>query len=307
MVEVLKPGSLHYTGKLSLVSYTDEKTGKIIQPYLPDDDTINAVNLAIYLGRPLLIKGEPGCGKTRLARSVAYELQLPYEEWHIKSTTKARDGLYTYDSVRRLYDTQMAIARNGTGQPIHFPDHRDYVRLGPLGKAFQSDERTVVLIDEIDKGDIDFPNDLLLELDELRFSIDETGESVVAKHPPIIFITSNDEKDLPNAFLRRCLFQYVEFPTKERLIKIIEAHFNDPPKEVVDAAVDVFLKIRKEIESQRSASKKVSTSELIDWFTVLRRNNEDDNEILAKLKGKIPYLSVLLKNWEDHKRYMREI
>ncbi|BAZ12916.1 ATPase [Calothrix sp. NIES-4071] len=179
-----------------------------------------------------------------------------------------------------------------------------YVQWGSLGRAFQSSERTVVLIDEIDKADIDFPNDLLLELDEQRFIVDETGLNVQAKAPPIVFITSNDEKDLPDAFLRRCLFHYVEFPSIPRLVNIVNAMFPDTPQALTDKAVATFLQLRDQMRKDKGeGGKKVSTSELIDWFRVLRRYPQD--EVLAKLDGKLPYAGVLLKNWEDHVRYLR--
>src|SRR2546428_10056707 len=177
-----------------------------IPPYLPDKPLIEAVNLAIFLERPLLIKGEPGCGKTRLAEAVANELGLPYYAWYIKSTDRARDGLYTYDAIARLRDVQLTASRTKNVNIQRIGEPSKYVKWGKLGEAFLSEEPTVVLIDEIDKADIDFPNDLLLELDQKQFYVQETRTMIKAKHTPIIFITSNDEKDLPDAFLRRCLF-----------------------------------------------------------------------------------------------------
>ncbi len=274
-----------------------------LYPYLPSDELVNAVNLTIFLEkRPLLIKGDPGSGKTRLAQHVAYELGLPYEAWYIKSTSRARDGLYTYDAVRRLHDAQ--LAGRAEGDQTKVDDPANYIRLGPLGRAFKNKQRTVILIDEIDKADIDFPNDLLLELDEQRFIIEETDEEIKAQEPPIVFITSNDEKDLPDAFLRRCLFHYIEFPAPKQLAAIVKAHFPVSPPALVEAAIDRFLQLRQQMEQQKGkAGKKVSTSELLDWFAVLRQHPED--EILAELKGQLLFPEVMLKSWEDHLRYLQ--
>ncbi|HLG37096.1 MAG TPA: MoxR family ATPase [Nitrososphaera sp.] len=294
---------LTYTGKVQPPSEDIGKDG--LYPYLPSKELVDALNLAIFLEkRPLLIKGDPGSGKTRLARAVAYELNLPYEAWYVKSTSRARDGLYTYDAINRLHDAQ--ISRNDSTIDKRVENPENYIRLEALGRSFQNDKRTVVLIDEIDKADIDFPNDLLLELDEQRFKIDETGETVQAKHSPLVIITSNDEKDLPDAFLRRCLFFYIEFPSPDHLMYIINAHFPSPPEKVVKAAVDRFLELRQQMEQQKGkAGKKISTSELLDWFAVLRRHPQD--EVLALLKGQLPYPEVLLKSWEDHQRYLQNL
>jgi MoxR-like ATPase len=307
MAEILSHNQFEYTGKVQPQWGEPDANGQLLYPYLPDEELIEAVNLAIFLERPLLLKGEPGCGKTRLATAVAYELGLPLETWYIKSTTQAKDGLYSYDAVTRLRDAQLAAAgRIIKDEDIpRISDSATYVKWGPLGRAFQNNQRTVVLIDEIDKADIDFPNDLLLELDQQKFIVDETGEEVTAKAPPIVFITSNDEKDLPDAFLRRCLFHYVEFPTPERLIEIINSHFPDSQQQLIAKAVIRFLKLRDEMGKDKGeAGKKVSTSELIDWFKVLKRYPED--EILVKLDGKLPYAGVLLKTWQDHVRYLRK-
>ena len=292
-------GKKFYTGK---PISPEECQQQGLAPYLPSPELINAVNLAIFLEkRPLLLKGEPGCGKTRLAQAVAHELGLPYEPWYIKSTSRARDGLYTYDAVRRLHDTQ--LVRMGEKSQSQVDNLENYIKMGPLGRAFDQPQCTVVLIDEIDKADIDFPNDLLRELDEQKFTIEETGREVGAKYPPIVFVTSNDEKDLPDAFLRRCLFYYIEFPYPQ-LTEIVKAHFPQSSPEVVEAAVKRFSELRRNMEKGKSG-KKVSTSELLDWFAVLRQFPQD--EVLQQLEGKLPFPEVLLKKWEDHLRYLKKL
>ncbi|BAY12345.1 AAA family ATPase [Calothrix sp. NIES-2098] len=294
-----------YTGKAQPQPGERDWKGQILYPYLPNEELVEAVNLAIYLERPLLLKGEPGCGKTRLARAVAYELGLPFEAWYIKSTSKAKDGLYIYDAVSRLRDAQL-VAAGRTIKDEEIPrisNPANYVQWGPVGRAFLNNQRTVVLIDEIDKADIDFPNDLLLELDEQRFIVEETGQEIQAKTPPIVFITSNDEKDLPDAFLRRCLFYYIEFPNSHQLVDILKAHFSEAPAALVNKSINRFQELREQMKGE--AGKQVSTSELIDWFRVLQRYPQD--EVLQKLDGKLPYMSVLLKSWDDHMRYLRQI
>ncbi len=288
-----------YTGEVQPQPDEKDQFGRPVYGYLPDKALVEAVNLAIYLKRPLLIKGEPGCGKTQLASAVARELGLPYKAWYIKSTSQARDGLYIYDALSRLRDAQLSSAI-----PVDLNPAR-YIHIQALGEAFQSDKRTVVLIDEIDKADIDFPNDLLRELEDFSFDIIETGQTITARvgTEPIIFITSNDEKDLPDAFLRRCLFHYIDFPNEQRLTEIINLHCPDAASAIIDAAIQRFLELRQSMrDDKRNGGKRVSTSELIDWMRLLQFDAKAISEkaVLDKIsKGNLPYASALLKSEQD--------
>lgn len=317
-----------YTGDIEYQPKPDsQNTGFIerrLYPYLPSEELVKAVNLAIYLQRPLLLQGEPGCGKTLLARAIAYEfgqrLQVknyPYFSWNIKSTTRAKEGLYTYDAVGRLRDAQLV----GTDSYQTYLKEEEniqlferlqnpgsYITWGALGNAFREKKhRPIVLIDEIDKADIDFPNDLLLELEEQCFRVAETNNKIEAKQPPIVIITSNNEKELPSAFLRRCIFYYIEFPSYDDLIKIVNAHFPDSlEQDLIEDAVDKFIELR-ETGSSRRNGKKASTSELLDWIRWLKHySNEEAWEIIDTLANNQPLLGALLKTKEDQERYQKE-
>ena len=257
--------------------------------YVATDDLRMAVNAAVTLQRPLLIKGEPGTGKTLLAEEVAAALGKPLLTWHIKSTTKAQQGLYEYDAVSRLRDSQL-----GNEKVL---DIRNYIKRGKLWEAFDNDEQCVLLIDEIDKADIEFPNDLLLELDRMEFFVYETGETVRARQRPIIIITSNNEKELPDAFLRRCFFHFISFPDRDTMRSIVEVHYPDIKQELVQQALEVFFEVR-EIPGLK---KKPSTSELIDWLKLLLADDIPEEVLKNRDNSKAipPLYGALLKNEQD--------
>ena len=264
------------------------------QDYVATEDLTVAVNAAVLLERPLLIKGEPGTGKTELAKQVASALRLDLIEWNIKSTTKAQQGLYEYDAVSRLRDSQLGDER--------VRDVGNYIRKGKLWTAFEADQKVVLLIDEIDKADIEFPNDLLQELDKMAFHVYETGETVAANNRPVVIITSNNEKELPDAFLRRCFFHYISFPNQDTMRQIVKVHFPDIKEQLLTTALTQFYEVRE----QQGLKKKPSTSEVLDWLKLLLAEDllpedlkRDAGNLLPKLHG------ALLKNEQDVQLFER--
>ena len=315
--------SLTYTGEIQPKSdLYYEPIQQKIYPYDAGDELIEVVNLAIELGMPLLLEGEPGCGKSRLAHALVYEFNyrqesnpIKYYEWIVQSTSKAEDSLYQYDYIGRLQAAQISgilsqkEIEESSSEQKNPATSKDWVDLQPLGKAFKQSqdkqEQSVVLIDEIDKADRDFPNDLLLAIESRRFFIKETGDLIQANDQafPLIIITSNQEKNLPNAFLRRCIYHYIELPNQERLRKILTERFTDAEQEVIIKAVDRFQEVRtSQDETKSEGEKKVSTSELIAWFKSLLKYKPE--EIIAKLnEDKLPHASVLLKSRTDLQDY----
>jgi MoxR-like ATPase len=315
--------SLTYTGKIQPKSdLYYEPIQQKIYPYDAGDELIEVVNLAIELGMPLLLEGEPGSGKSRLAHALVYEFNyrqennpIKYYEWTVQSTSKAEDSLYQYDYIGRLQAAQISgiLSQKGTEESSSEQKNpaisKDWVDLQALGKAFKQsrdeEEQSVVLIDEIDKADRDFPNDLLLAIESRRFFIKETGETIQANDQafPLIIITSNQEKNLPNAFLRRCIYHYIELPNQERLRKILTERFTDAEQDVIIKAVDRFQEVRtSQDETKSEGEKKVSTSELIAWFKSLLKYKPE--EIIAKLnQDKLPHASILLKSRTDLQDY----
>ena len=266
----------------------DKKTFNGTKDYIAGKDLTIAVNAAITLQRPLLVKGEPGTGKTELALQIADALGMRILQWNIKSTTRAKEGLYEYDAVARLRDSQLGDKR--------FEDINNYIRKGKLWEAFEAEERVVLLIDEIDKADIEFPNDLLQELDKMSFDVVETGATIAAKQRPIVIITSNNEKELPDAFLRRCFFHYIRFPDADTLARIVAVHFPDIKQKLLSAALTTFFQLR----ATPGLKKKPSTSEALDWIRLLVSDDVAPETLQGEAKNALPKLhGALLKNEQD--------
>ena len=262
--------------------------------YISTEDLTVAVNAAVTLERPLLIKGEPGTGKTELAKQVALGLDLDMLEWNIKSTTKAQQGLYEYDAVSRLRDSQLGDQRVN--------EISNYIRKGKLWESFESNKKVVLLIDEIDKADIEFPNDLLQELDKMSFYVYETGETIAAKHRPVVIITSNNEKELPDAFLRRCFFHYIKFPDQETLQKIVKVHYPKIKDDLLSTALSQFFEIRE----KTGLKKKPSTSEVLDWLKLLLSEDLKPEDLRRETSSALPKLhGALLKNEQDVQLFER--
>ena len=305
---------MKYTGKIRPIAGTkDPETKEILYPYIPDPELIKAVNWAIHLNRPLLLEGEPGGGKTELARAVAYELGLEYRSYTAKSTSKAQDLLYSFDTIGRLRDAQLVgttLFTNDPNEIARIKDTDTYLELGILGDAFESEKGMVVLIDEIDKADGDFPNDLLQELDKKQFTIRELNKVIANKgESPIIFITSNSEKRLSDAFLRRCLYYYVKFPEEKRLNEIIQERYQQekskPQPKLLKKALEIFLKLREKMvddEEERETTKKISTSEWIDWVKLIAAEPKEFTQQLQA--NKLPFAEILLKSQKDRDDYL---
>lgn len=251
--------------------------------YLTNEALEAAVNAALVLQRPLLVRGEPGTGKTLLAEAVSAALGAPLLRWHVKSTSRAQDGLYVYDTVQRLHDSRFSAG--------DVSDARKYIKLGPLGQAFAAKERVVLLIDEVDKADVEFPNDLLHELDRMRFTVVETGDEVAAAIRPVVIITSNNEKELPDPFLRRCVFHFIDFPEQALMKRIVDVHHPKLDEALSEQAISVFYELR----NMKRLRKRPSTSELIDWIAVLKASGIGT----VKLESAMPFLGTLLKKEQD--------